>query len=437
MFAMRRRLSLFNEDGLLPIFRLLPVLLVLLLVAAPPVRAQTAAVPATADVTQLEQANSDLDRASGQLNAIRERVERDKDDDARLVDLKVEAEALNRTILSISVATRPRLEAIKARQTELGDPPAEGAPAEAAVVVEERKKLATERNEINALTGEAENLSIEATKLSNRITEIRRRLFSDAILKRTEINTELFTEASGALVEETQTLNRTVAAWLQFVWKFKRMQLLGAVGLSLLAALVLHTGSYRLFAPFITRGVQEEKPHYITRLSVAFWSTILPTMAAAAFAGASYFFLDTFNVLRADIAPIVTVALGVMVAIYFVAQLANAVLSPVDGHWRLVRVSDRGAQLLWLLIFGMSIINGGDYFLGTISEVLGSPVVLTVVKSFIASIIIGALLVVTAFIKPVLRQGEKPDTQGRPWPRSVFILLVLTGLGLVFASLLG
>lgn len=437
MFAMRRRLSLFNEDGLLPIFRLLPVLLALLLVAAPPLRAQTAAAPATADVTQLEQANSDLDRASGQLNAIRERVERDKDDDARLVDLKVEAEALNRTILSISVATRPRLEAIKARQTELGDPPAEGAPAEAAAVVEERKKLAMERNEINALTGEAENLSIEATKLSNRITEIRRQLFSDAILKRREINTELFTEASGALVEETQTLNRTVAAWLQFVWKFKRMQLLGAVGLSLLAALVLHMGSYRLFAPFITRGVQEAKPHYITRLSVAFWSTILPTVAAAAFAGASYFFLDTFNVLRPDIAPIVSIALAVMVAIYFVAQLANAVLSPADGHWRLVRVSNRGAQLLWLLIFSMAIVNGGDYFLGTISEVLGSPVVLTVVKSFFASIIIGALLVVTAFIRPVLRQGEKPDTQGRPWPRSVFVLLILTGLGLVFSSLLG
>ncbi|MDX3977622.1 MAG: mechanosensitive ion channel family protein [Shinella sp.] len=421
----------------MPIFRLLPVLLILLLVAAPPVRAQTAAVPATADVTQLEQANSDLDRASGQLNAIRERVERDKDDDARLVELKVDAEALNRTILSISVATRPRLEAIKARQTELGDPPAEGAPAEAAAVVEERKKLATERNEINALTGEAENLSIEATKLSNRITEIRRRLFSDAILKRTEINTELFTEASGALVEETQTLNRTVAAWLQFVWKFKRMQLLGAVGLSLLAALVLHMGSYRLFAPFITRGVQEAKPHYITRLSVAFWSTILPTVAAAAFAGASYFFLDTFNVLRADIAPIVSIALAVMVAIYFVAQLANAVLSPADGHWRLVRVSNRGAQLLWLLIFSMVIVNGADYFLGTISEVLGSPVVLTVVKSFFASIIIGALLVVTAFIRPVLRQGEKPDSQGRPWPRSVFVLLILTGLGLVFSSVLG
>ncbi|MCR6499823.1 mechanosensitive ion channel family protein [Shinella sp. CPCC 101442] len=431
-----RRLFLFTEDGLLSIHRLVSVLLAVLLLAASPAVAQTAAAPAT-ETTQLEQANADLDKAGAQLGSIRERVDNAKEDDARLVALKVEAETLNRTILAISVATRPRLEAIKARQAELGDPPPEGAPPEADVVKEERKKLAAERNEINALTGEAENLSIEATKLSNRITEIRRQLFTDAILKRTDINTDLFTEASGAVMNETATLGRTVTAWLQFVWKFKRMQLLGAVALSLMAALVLLSGSYRLFSPYITRAAQQEKPHYITRLSVAFWSTILPTMAAAAFAGASYFFLDTFNVLRSDIAPLVAIALGVVVAVYFVAQLANAVLSPADGHWRLMRISDRGAQLLWLCVFSMAIVNGADYFLGSISEVLGSPVVLTVVKSFFASIIIGTLLVVTAFIRPVLHQGEAPSSPGRPWPRSIFVLLILTGLGLIFSSLLG
>lgn len=431
-----RRLFLFTEDGLLSIHRFVSALLAVLLLAASPAAAQTAAVPAT-ETTQLEQANADLDKAGAQLNGIRERVDNAKEDDARLVALKVEAETLNRSILAISVATRPRLEAIKARQTELGDPPPEGAPPEADVVKEERQKLAAERNEINALTGEAENLSIDATKLSNRITEIRRQLFTEAILKRTEINTELFAEASGAVMNETATLGRTVTAWLQFVWKFKRMQLLGAVALSLMAALVLLSGSYRLFSPYITRAAQQEKPHYITRLSVAFWSTILPTMAAAAFAGASYFFLDTFNVLRSDIAPLVAIALGVVVAVSFVAQLANAVLSPADGHWRLMRVSDRGAQLLWLCVFSMALVNGADYFLGSISEVLGSPVVLTVVKSFFASLIIGALLVVTAFIRPVLHQGEAPNASGHPWPRSIFVLLILTGLGLIFSSLLG
>ena len=432
-----RRLPLLIEDGLLPLFRLVSILFALVLLAAAPAAAQTAAAPSGDAATQLEQASADLKKAGDQLNGIRERVERYEDDDIRLVDLKVETEALNRSILATSVATRPRLDAIKARQTELGDPPAEGAPAEADVVVEERKKLTAERNQINALTGEAENLSIEATKLSNRITEMRRQLFTDAILKRTEISADLFADASGAMAKEAESLGRTVTAWLQFVWKFKRMALLGAVALSLLAALVLLSGSYRLFSPYITRAARQEKPHYITRLSVAFWSTVLPTIAAAAFAGTSYFFLDAFKVLRTDIAPLVAISLGMTVAIYFVAQLANAVLSPGDGHWRLVRVSDRGARRLWLLIFGMALVNGADYFLGTISEVLGSPVILTVVKSFFASIIIGLLLLVTAFVKPVLRQGETPDSPGRPWPRSIFVLLVLTGLGLILSALLG
>ncbi|WP_312418601.1 mechanosensitive ion channel family protein [Shinella sp.] len=421
----------------MPISRLLSVLLAVFVLAVSPAGAQTAPAVATDVGTQLDQANDSLNTAGKQLDDIRKQVDAYQTDDNRLVDLKVEAETLNRSILAISVALRPRLDAIKARQTELGDPPAEGEPAEAGVVVDERKKLSAERNQINALTGEAENLSIEATKLSNRITEIRRQLFSEALLKRTEITPELFSDAATAIDAEARTLQRTVTAWLLFVWKFKRLQLLAAVSLSLMAALVLLTGSYRLFSPYITRVAQQEKPHYITRLSVAFWSTVLPTAAAGAFAGTSYFFLDAFKVLRPDTAPMLAVALAVMVAIFFVAQLANAVLSPGDGNWRLVRVSDHGARLLWLLIFSMAIVNGADYFLGAISETLGSPVILTVVKSFFASIIIGLLLLVTAFVQPVLRRGKAPETQGHQWPRSVFVLLVLTGLGLILASLLG
>ncbi|MDX3925245.1 MAG: mechanosensitive ion channel family protein [Shinella sp.] len=409
---------------------------VFLAFSAVPLHAQQQPVP-DANARPIEKANSDLDRAEAQLNAIREQVERYKDDDARLVDLKVQAEDLYRTILSISVATRPRLDAIKARQAELGDPPAEGAPPEAEIVVQERERLTNERNEINALTGEAENLAIEATNLSGMITELRRSLFTEAILKRTEVNGALFSEASGALAEEGVDLQRTLSAWLQFVWKFKRMPLFGALLLSLAAAFVFLSGSYRLFSPYITRELRETKPDYISRLSVAFWSTLLPTVAGGAFAGSSYFFLDRFNVLRSDIAPLVALALAVSVAVFFVSRLANAVLSPRDGNWRLVRVSDRGASLLWIAIFSMALVNGADYLFGGVSEVLGSAVVLTVVKSFVASIVIGLILIAAAFIRPVLHKGEKPDAQGRPWPRAIAVTLILTGLGLIAAALLG
>lgn len=398
-----------------------------------PVRAEMA----PARTPSVEEAEAGLQKAGAQLAVIADKVDQHREDDARLVELKNEAEALNRSLLAISVATRPRLEAIKARQAELGDPPGEDSAPEAAIVVEERKKLAADRNAINALTGEAENLSIEATKLANSITEIRRSLFTDAILKRTEISGDIFTRAGDALVTEVRTLGRTVAAWGKFVWKFKRLALLSAIGLSLLVALVLLVGSSRMFSPYFNRASVTERPTYMTRLSVAFWSTILPSMAATVFAVTSYFLLDVFNVLRPDIAPLVAIALAIGVVVFFVLKLMNAVLCPGDGNWRLVRLSDRGAFRLWLLIAVMAVVNGADYVLAAISEALGSPVVLTVAKSFLASIVIGVLLIVTAFVRPILKKGEPPDAPGRPWPRPIFLALVFIGAGLVVSALLG
>src|SRR5690606_16445712 len=98
---------------------------------------------------------------------------------------------------------------------------------------------------------------------------------------------------------------------------------------------------------------------------------------------------------------------------------------------------DPGAFRLWLLIAVMAVVNGADYVLAAISEALGSPVVLTVAKSFLASIVIGVLLIVTAFVRPILKKGEPPDAPGRPWPRPIFLALVFIGAGLVVSALLG
>ena len=94
-------------------------------------------------------------------------------------------------------------------------------------------------------------------------------------------------------------MRATVGSWLTFAWNFKRLQLLSALFLSLCAALVLLLGTRKLFFPLIHREVLSEEPGYITRLSVAFWSTMIPTVAMAVFAATSYFFLQAFKVLRA------------------------------------------------------------------------------------------------------------------------------------------
>jgi potassium efflux system protein len=385
----------------------------------------------------LQQAEDQLAQADRELKRLIERTNAVEDDDAMLAELRVQVDELSKQIIAASVPTRPRLDEIKARLTELGDPPGEGQPPEDAVITDERKRLLAERGAINALTGRAENLSVEARKLANRITATRRAIFSNTLLRHTDVSAAMLSEAVTATMHEAMALSRSIGGWLTFAWNYKRVPLLSAIFLSLCAALLFLVGGYRLFSPVLMRHEEDDEPTYFRQLSLAFWSTLIPTLALAAFAMSSYFFLSSFNVLRPDIAPIVAITLAMGVVLFFIARLAGAVLSPNRSSWRLVRVSDRGAKMLMVPIFAMALVNGLDYLLGSISESLGSPVVLTIAKSFVASIIIGLILMSMAWIRPVLRADEPYDAPGRPWPRVISLSFLLLGAALIATALSG
>ncbi|MBB4067185.1 mechanosensitive ion channel family protein [Gellertiella hungarica] len=397
----------------------------------------TAAAPAPDAADPLATLNQTIDKARRQLNSFADLAGKAATDDGRLVDLKAKVDDLGRTVLKSTVSLRPRLEEISQRLTELGDPPKEGQPPEAREVTEERNRLTDERGRINAITGDAENLSVDASALANRITEMRRKLFTDTLTRRSVFTPDMLDEASAALFDEIDNLSRATTSWINFVWRVKQLQLFFAVALSLVAALVLLSGGYRMVGFMIRRQPTEPDPPYISRLSVAFWSTLLSALVLGSFLGACYFFLDTFNVLRPDIAPILSAALSVIGLVYFVWRLSHAVFSPFAPNWRLVRVSNSGARGLVAAIVAMTVVNGFDYLLSAISVALGSPVVLTVAKSLIASVVIGFILVAMTFSRPLLADDGDPDAPGKPWPRLAAGLLRFAGCGLILAALVG
>ncbi|MFP3544449.1 mechanosensitive ion channel family protein [Rhizobium sp. SIMBA_035] len=385
----------------------------------------------------LDQALKDIEAAKKKLAAYQESAKVNSDNDDGLVTLSGQVDELGRAVIATSVGLRPRFDQIKNRLAEIGEPPKEGQPPEAEIVTNERNALTAERSQINAVTGDAENLSMAVNKLINEVAETRRRLFAATLLRRTDVSMSVLDDAGSAFLTEIGKFNDAMTGWMVFVWKFKRLPLFTALLLSLATALILLSGGYRIFGGYLKRDDGIEHPSYISRLSIAFWATVIRTSSLAALLVTSYFFLDSFNVLRPDIAPVIAALFGAIGLIYFVRRFTNAVFAPREPHWRLVRLSNRGAQSIGACLLAMAVVNALDYLFGSVSEAMGSPLVLTVVRSLIAAMIIGLVLIAASFGRPMLARGGDPDAPGRHWPRGMAIILRVLGVGLIVTALTG
>ncbi len=401
--------------------------------AQPPATEQAAPPPSA----PAEQAAKRMAKAKADFTALQESVKQNRDDDDGLVALAGRADELNRSVADISAGLAPRLEQIKARLAELGEPPKDGQPPEADIVANERNALTSERAQLNAVSGEAENLTGMMARLTNEVAELRRQLFAATLLRRTDISASVISDAGSAFVREVGAFHQALTSWLGFVLKFKAFAFAAAIFMSLATALILLSGSYRLFGAYLQRKEGEEKPSYISRLSVAFWSTLIRTLSLATLLVTSYFFLNSFNVLRPDIAPVVAALFATIGLVYFVRRFTNAVFAPRDPQWRLVRLSNRGATSISACLLAMAIVHALDYFLGSISESMGSPLVLTVVRSWIAALIIGLILIAASFGRPMMAKSRDPDAPGRHWPKGMAIILRVLGAILILAALTG
>lgn len=421
-------------------FRRFAVLLVLLLVAALPDGAfaqaagQTdiaaASQPDAGIVAEQQQA---IDALSRKTDDLEKQITDNAEDDARLVDIRLQLEEVGRQSLASGVAFRPRLAEINARLEQLGPVPGKDDPAEPDMVKQERQSLTAEKAQINGLIGLAENLSIRVSGLVSKIGEMRRELFSQLLTKRYDINFTLGGEVLEAFSTETADFYRAVSSWLRFVVQFKLQSVLAATFFALIAAVVLLMGGRRLFGRVFEADPAIENPSYLSRLSVAFWSTLVPTVAVGVFFGTTYLLYNYFEVLRADISTMMSALFLVTGIVFFVYRLGSAVLSPRLPNWRLIAVETRAAKLLLWLVMATAIFTAVDGFLNTVYRVLGAPLTLTVGESLVATVLTGIPVILIGLVRPFV------DEEGRPQPWHPFLRFALYLLGglTILAALTG
>jgi len=354
-------------------------------------------------------------------------------DDASLVDIRLKMEDISRAALNSALSFRQRLTDINNRIEVLGPPPAQGQPPEPEIVSSERAALSSEKAQINAVVASAQNLSIRVNGLVDKIAIMRSELFRNVITKQYELTDALSPQAFSDAHDQFSGLYKAVSSWLSFAFKFKFQAVLVATLMALALAAILLIGGRRLFGRIFEADPSIEEPSYLSRLSVAFWSTLLPTVALGAFFASAVFFFNYYNVLRGDIGTFLNALLTVIAMVFCVNRLTNAALEPRLPNWRLIPVATGPARWLVGLATAMAIVLGLNYFFAVVNEKMGSPLSLTIARGFVATIIVGVILILMSLIRPF----RAKDGSWRPWPAWLRFLAIGLGLFTIAAALLG
>ncbi|RUX80235.1 mechanosensitive ion channel family protein, partial [Mesorhizobium sp. M7A.F.Ca.CA.004.08.2.1] len=416
------------------LFRLLRLILILTLVVSAPMSFDAAAqglgqAPAglVADQQKILQ---DLTTKTDNLE---KKIQQEADEDSSLVDIRLQLEELSRQSLNSALAFRTRLGEINSRLEQIGPAPAAGQPPEPDIVSGERQALVSEKAEINAVISQAQSLSIRISGLIDKIGNMRSELFRNLLTKRYVLSDALSPQVFSDAKDEYTNLYKAVSSWLSFAFKFKFQAILAATFVALGLALVLLVGGRRLFGRVFEADPSNEDPSYLSRLSVAFWSTLLPTLAVAAFLGSTIFFFNYYNVLRGDIGLFLNALATAIGVVFCVNRLTNAALEPRLPNWRLIPVETGPARWLVRLTTAMAVVISVNTFLSVINDKMGSPLSLTIARSFGATIIVGVILILMAMLRPF----KARDGSWRPWPAWLRYTALALGLFTIVAALLG
>lgn len=385
----------------------------------------------------------ELDRMAARLAAIETAISERATDDAALVKLRLDLEGFTRDLIAFGVSLRPRVSAINRRLDELGAPPKEGEPPEPELLARERTALQQEKAVINSYLATAENLSIRASAAMDRIGDLRRTLFTTMLFQRTDVSGAVGSATWRDFRAEMDRGWGQIISRLRFLASFRSGDLYTALGLSLIVGFATFLAVARAFRFLADARVSDDgkdgggEAHalsYISKLTVAFWGTAVPSLAFAASLAVIYALIVYFDLFIGDTLAFLEALLISIAAVYFIQRLAGSLLAPLRREQRLILVSDRAARLLYAAAVALAVIHILDYFYGRAFEILSSPLNLTVAKSLISSLAISSVLILMALVKP-FENAETGVAEG--WPRYVRLPLLLFAVFIIGAAATG
>ena len=330
---------------------------------------------------------------------------------------------------------RPRVDAFKAQVESLGPPPAKDQPDEPEALAKQREEWNATFGNLTVVKNAAEALRNRSTQMGGKLQDMRRRRFTERLFERVPEahSPKIWMEAPGQIVYAIQQAGGAVANWWMLQDQPADVSLVLLITAVVAAALgfIAHRGVRTVR---IWKG--QDPPPFWRRGAGAAWLIVLRALPVAVPLMVLYYGLHGQDLLPGDVDRLAYSALRSILIITVVVALVTTALAPRYPEWRLVPASDHAAFRIRLLMIALASVYALNLLLGTVRAVAFAPFGVTVVQSFVASVII-ALLTMAILRTPL--QAQESSIDGAPelrWLRalrvpvwSVAIIILLTAVG--------
>ncbi|MHC5307065.1 mechanosensitive ion channel family protein [Bartonella sp. LJL80] len=373
----------------------------------------------------VKQQQSVADGFKDQLKSLQKRFDDEQDDDTSLTDIRNKAQDINAKIITTALLFRSPLNDLNLRLDQLGEP--QQGVAEAKTVTDERNGLRQDKAKINTLMGQLEDESIDANRLVERTIAQSRELFARTLTHRVEFSSPLGKQIAQSADEASTDFRSLIGSWWNFVYHFKLLQLFLAILIPLFIVLILTYFAHRMIGR-AKEGVSQDDDQvsYLTRLSVAFVSTLIPTIICVVFVASVLLFFDYFGMSWTELRPVFRSIADEFVLIFFIARMSFVILSPKSPELRLMNIAPRPARLLVVLLTALALVMGADYVFNAVYRAVAAPLSLAIAKSFISVMLVGLIILAISFVRARIRGND--DQAVAPWPLYIRIPLIIVGL---------
>ncbi len=350
----------------------------------------TAPAPAIEQPILLQEVQEPAANLRAAIDALETAVDAVKDNDQGLAQQRIEIEALLSGSDLFLENLQPRYQAVNAQVQRLGPPPGKDAPPESRQILEERANLNILTAEIDGAIKSTGLVQYRARELLSKVQEYRARIFTSELLRRSDspLSTSTWNEVNGTLPRAVTDLQ-----WIGWRWwrsaKENAASLIGIVALSVLIYAMFGAYARRFVGARLT--LEGPHPSYFERAATAGWVAPLVAIPAAAAAALLTFGLDYLGLLFLGADRLVVTALPAFLVFVAVSALAHAILQPNRPRWRLVDLDDVPARALTRAVTMIGAVYAIDFILKEVIRILALPLAVSVIETFLASVILAAL----------------------------------------------